>query len=303
LDEILLGAPSAIGTFFRTLKFTRRQKLDVIVATNYNNSLAALLIKIFRKTKTVVAFHTDYLPPRGPWHVRLHRRVTTWLMEFVARYVDEVWVLSPRIKTGEVNPRNFVVPICITERPKVEGPRQEVAYIGLPSHDHALDILFEICKKNHLRLNVVGDSPYLQSIKHLAPADAVFYGMINDEERISEILSRCFCGYAIYRDVSPNSYSYYGFPSKTLYCFANNVPIVITAVAHFNPNFAKHGVGLVVEPVPEKIEAAVLQLKENYPAFSAAIDRFRTGWNEEVRNFHRERFAALEVDAGFKRKS
>src|ERR1700694_2370242 len=40
LDEILLGAPSAMGTFFRTLKFTRQQRIDVIVATNYNNSLA-----------------------------------------------------------------------------------------------------------------------------------------------------------------------------------------------------------------------------------------------------------------------
>lgn len=171
--------------------------------------------------------------------------------------------------------------------------REEVAYIGFPSPDHALDVLFDICREHSFRLNVIGDSPYLQSVKHLAPAGTVFHGFLNDEEKIGKILGRCFCGYAIYRDTGPTSYSYYGFPSKTLYCFASNVPIVITNVAHFNAEFEKRGVGRVVEPVPEEIEKAMLELRDRYETYSQAIDRFRTEWNVGVETFHRERMAEL----------
>ena len=237
LDEILFGLISALRTFFLTLKFTRGQKIDLIIAANYHNSLAGLLLNRCGKTRRVVSFLTDYLPPCGTFLVRFHRRLTSFLMEFVAKHTDEVWSLSPRIRTADVNPRHFVVPIYIDDNQAPAGQRDEIAYIGFPSPDHALDVLFEICKKHSFRLNVIGDSPYLQSLKHLAPSNTVFHGILNDEKRIGDILSRCFCGYAVYRDTSPANYSYYGFPSKTLYCFASDVPIIITNVAHFNRNF------------------------------------------------------------------
>jgi glycosyltransferase involved in cell wall biosynthesis len=133
----------------------------------------------------------------------------------------------------------------------------------------------------------------LETIKPLAPPDTVFHGLLNDEEKIGKILNRCFCGYAIYRNTSPTSYSYYGFPSKTLYCFASNVPVVITDVAHFNENFEKRGVGRVVKPLPVEIEKAILEIKSDYEAYSRAIDRFRLEWNADVEAFHRERLTTL----------
>ena len=182
----------------------------------------------------------------------------------------------------------------ISSSPASAGQREEIGYIGHPSYDHALDILFDICKKHSFRLNIIGDSPYLQSIKHLAPADTIFHGMINDEKKISAILGKCFCGYAIYRNTGKTSYSYYGFPSKTLYCFASNVPVVITNVADFNEKFEKvYGVGRVVEPRSEEIEKAILHIKSNYAAYSEAINRFRLEWNKEVESFNDKRMSVL----------
>lgn len=295
LDDALLGLPTALRVFFQTLKYTRGRKIDVIIASNYHNSLAAILLKLLGKTRKVVPFLTDYLPVQGPLLTRCHRKLTGWLMRLVARCADEAWVLSPRIPTGRTDANTFVVPICINECAVAANARNEVAYIGFPSRDHGLEILFNICAKHKFRLNIIGDSPYLRSIKHLAPTGTLFHGMLNDEEQISQILSACFCGYAIYLDTSSDSYSYYGFPSKTLYCFASNVPIVITNVAHFNQKFEEQGVGLVVKPEPDKIESAMLRIKEQYPLFSAAIDRFRNDWNPQVANFHKERFRALGV--------
>lgn len=293
LDEVLFGMPTAIRVLFLTLKHTQKQPIDVIVATNYHCSLVAMLLKRFGKARKVVPFLTDFMPIRGSWLLRQHRRITGWLMRFVARRSDEVWILSPRIPTGRTDDKSFVVPICINEFQSPPRLRDEVAYIGYPSKDHALDILFDIARRHKLRLNIIGDSPYLHSVRHLAPPDAAFHGLMNDEERIGQILSRCFCGYCIYWDITPSSYSYYGFPSKTLYNFASNVPIVITNVAYFNRNFEDRGVGRVVDPDPQKIEEAILQLKSQYPRFSAAIDRFRKDWNQHVLDFHRQRLKAL----------
>jgi hypothetical protein len=293
LDEALLGLVGVFRTIQLVLRHSKKVRIDVILVGFHNSGLAALLLRLFGKTRKVVSFLADYLPPKGPWLTRIHRRVTGWLTRWVATQSDEAWALSPRIAAARANPKCFVVPIYVTNNHALVEPREEVAYIGFPSPDHALDILFDICRKNSFRLNVIGDSPYLQSIKQLAPPGTVFHGLLNDEEKIGNILSRCFCGYAIYRDTGPTSYSYYGFPSKTLYCFASNVPVVITNVAHFNAEFEKRGVGRVVEPVPEEIEKAMLELKEHYQTYSQAIDRFRTEWNVSVEAFHRERMVSL----------
>jgi glycosyltransferase involved in cell wall biosynthesis len=173
------------------------------------------------------------------------------------------------------------------------GQREEICYIGFPSPDHALDVLFDICKRHQFCLNIIGDSAYLQSVKHLAPPHTVFHGMLNDPAKINGVLSRCFCGYAVYRDTSPQSYSYFGIPSKTFYYFASNTPVVTTNTAHFTQNIERYGVGRVVNPTPEEIEKAILQIKSDYETYSQAIDRFRSGWNADVEAFHRERLTAL----------
>ena len=159
-----------------------------------------------------------------------------------------------------------------------------------------MDLAFEVCRKHGIRLNIIGQSPYLESIKPLAPPQAVFYGQLNDKEKIKDILSRCFCGYAIYRRTGPQSYSYYGFPSKSLYYFANNIPLLATDTSLFTQEVGKLGIGRVVEPTLEQIEKAVLDLKKGFPVYYETINRFRETWNAGVEKFHRERLSALLKD-------
>ena len=293
MDEVSLGLVSFLRTIWLALYYSKGTKIDLVVTGFYSSGLATLLLRLFGKVRKISFFLTDYLPSHGHWLTRLHRRMTEWLVYQATKRADEAWALSPRIRTAYANPRHFVVPMHINTYRNSSGPREGIGYIGYPSYDHALDVLFDICRKHSFRLNIIGDSPYLETIKHLAPPDTVFHGLLNDEEKIGKILSRCFCGYAVYRNTGPTSYSYYGFPSKTLYCFASNVPVVITNVAHFNENFEKRGVGCVVKPLPEEIEKAILQIKSNYETYSQAIDRFRSEWNADVEAFHRERLMTL----------
>ena len=286
-------------TFLRSLARIREQlrgeTADVIIAANYCMGLAALWLRGRGKARRVVVLLTDFLPIRGSLAVRIHRRVTTLLNRWAARHADEVWSVSPRIPTMQVNPKNFVVPIGLDDHQVPMGDRREIGYIGYPTPDHALEIVFAICKKHGIRLNLVGDSPYLQTIKHLAPADTVFHGMLNDTAKINRILSRCFCGYAVYRNTGPQSYSYYGIPSKTFSYFASNTPVVTTLTAHFTQELERHGVGRVVEPRAEEIEKAILDVRENFPKYYAAIGKFRQTWNAQAEQFHADRLAANGV--------
>jgi glycosyltransferase involved in cell wall biosynthesis len=293
LDQYLLG----LLIFFQTLRLIlqnlRGANADIVLCGFYSSGMAALLLQKLGRVRRTVVFLTDYLPPRGAFLVRTHRRLVNWLTGKAASWSDEAWQHTTRIGTKMKLKNTYLMPLPLSQFTAPDGLREEIAYIGYPSYDHGLEILFDIANRHNLRVNIIGVSPYLDSIRHLAPPQTVFHGLLNDEKRIGEILSKCFCGYAIYRDVSPNSYSYYGFPSKTLYCFASNTPVVITNVAEFNESIEKRGVGRIVPPEPEAIEAAILDLKRNYANYSRAIDRFRVEWNAGVEAFHDERIKAL----------
>ncbi|HEV2694092.1 MAG TPA: hypothetical protein VG347_14445 [Verrucomicrobiae bacterium] len=277
----------------RYWKYFTPQKVDVMLTPAYSGVLIALVLRRLGRVRKIVCTIVDYMPPVGSSHVRMHRRITSWLSRWAAKHSDEVWTISPRIPTGDTNPRTYVMQFPVENYHVPPGVRTEIGYIGFPSPDHALELLFEVCKRQKLRLNVIGDSPYLQSIKHLAPPDAVFHGITSDLTKINAVLARCFCGYAIYRNIGPENYSYYGFPSKAINWFANNTPVVTTQTSHFTQQIETLGIGRVVEPKLEQIEQAVLDLKANAPAYYDAINRFRDKWNGEFEAFQSERLSAL----------
>ena len=293
LSEITFGLPGILRNIRNYRRHMANKPCDVIITSAYGQTFAGLFLRAMGKTRKVVCILSDFLPPQGSLAVRCHRRITGLLTSLAARFSDEVWGVSPRIPTLNANPHHYVLPLFVDDNHAPTDIRDEVGYIGFPSPDHALDILFDICRKHDLKLNVFGDSPYLQSIKHLAPARTVFHGITNDSSKINGVLSRCFCGYAVYRNCSPNSYSYYGIPSKTLQFFASNTPVVTTNTAHFSQNISRFQVGHVVEPIPEQIETAILDLKTHFHVYSEAINQFRQTWNKDVEHFHHTRIAEL----------
>jgi len=293
LDEITFSMLTIFRYIACALDQAQGRKADLLIAANYSGGIAALILRLLGRADKIVLTVSDYLPPRGSLAVRIHRRVTEFLTRFVAWRVDEVWSVSPRIPVMKVNSKSFVFPICLDDNQVAAGIRDEVGYIGFPSPDHALEMLFEIAHRHRLKLNIVGQSPYLESIKHLAPPTTVFHGTISDPQIVNAIMSKCFCGYAVYRNTGPQSYSYYGIPSKTFYYFASNTPVVTTNTADFAPRIEEFRVGRVVTPNLEEIEGAILEIKNGFPQFFEAIGNFRTTWNDRAEMFHRDRLADL----------
>ena len=296
-DELTFGSLTMLRSVKCCWKFTKGEKIDLIIAASYGIALVAIFLRAIGKTRKVVCTVVDHLPPKGNLGRRAHRYITRFLTRCAAKHADEVWAISSRIPEVKANrPRSFVIPFWIDDNATPPGSREEIGYIGFPSPDHALEILFNIGRKHGFRLNIIGDNPYLQSIKHLAPPDTIFHGIVGDNAKIKDILSRCFCGYCVYRNIGPQSNSYHGFPSKTLSHFANNTPVLTTRTSCFTEDIEKLGIGRVVEPVQEQIEKALLDLKARYLVYYAAINRFRATWNANVEKFHEERMTKLLVD-------
>jgi glycosyltransferase involved in cell wall biosynthesis len=292
-DNLTFGGLTMWRALRACQKYNKGEKIDLIIGVGYSMALAALFLRIFGKTRKFACSVVDHLPLKGSLALRIHRLIAGWLTHLTAKFADEVWVISPRIPAAQFNPRNYVISFPLDDHGVAAGNRTEIAYIGVPSHDHGLDLLFEACRKHAFTLNIIGDSQYLQSIKEFAPPQTVFHGWLNDKERVNAIFARCFCGYAVYRATGRQSYSYYGFPSKALSCFASNTPILTTKTSSFTQQVESLGIGRVIEPTLEEVESALLDLKEHYPIYYEAINRFRASWNAEVERFHRERLAAL----------
>jgi glycosyltransferase involved in cell wall biosynthesis len=291
LDNLFLGFFSAFGIMRQTLKWAQGKPIALLIVEG-PRGLLAVWLKRLGKVRALVSLQSDYLPPAGKLHVRLHRRANMALNRFIGRNADELWKLSPRIPTGEGHPQTHVIPVYINDNKVPPTQRRDVMYFGVPSPDHALDVLFEIARRHDIPLHIVGDSPYLDSIKSSATPRTIFHGYI-EPEQLAEIARQCYCGYAVYRNTSPQNYSYYGFPSKYFHYLANNVPVLTTNTAFFSQDIEKNGVGRVVSPEPRQIEQAILEMRDHSADFDQAINRFRKEWNRGVENFLAGRMAGL----------
>ena len=296
IDKATWGGVLALTTIRRGWRVMMSQRTDVTIGNVTSMAAAALFFRAIGRTRKVVSLVCDYFPPHPKLHIRVYRWIGATITRWLCKWSDEVWYVSPRIPTVTANPRRYQIPLYINDEKVPATNRTEIGYIGMPSQDHALEILFEVCRKHQIVLNVIGKSDYLDSIKHLAPSNTVFHGLISNSEKIKTIMSRCFCGYAIYRNIGPHNYSYYGIPSKMLNYFANNTPVITTNTADFTQNVSKFGIGRIVEPAFNQIETAVLDIRNRFPEYFDAINRFRETWNAGVQKFHDERLAELLKD-------
>jgi len=293
LNDLLFSQPIALKWFFKTWWKFRKKPVDLLIAES-NYAYLGLWLRSFGATKLLVFYVTDHLPESNKWHITVHRRVISALHRYIAKRADEVWSLSPRIPIARINAHAHIIPIYIdSTKDRTASHRSEIVYIGRPSHDHALDILFELAQKHCWLVNIIGDSPYLQSLSSLFSPNIKLHGFITDRNRITQIMQRCFCGYGVYRNTGESGYSYYGIPSKLFYYLSNDLPVITTNTSCFSAAVKDQGIGRLIDPDLSQIEAAITDLRENYEVSKKSITAFRQSWNTKVEDFLNQRMISL----------
>ena len=293
MDDAFFSQPSALKCLLKTWPIARGQRIDLLVVGS-NRATMACWLRHMGLVDKIVLLLSDHLPDTPRWPVRHHRHLVNAMIRALATRVDEVWSVSPRIPEAQFNPRNFVIPLYIDEcMPRNPSLGCEIVYIGYPSEDHALDLLFALAGRHHWKLNIIGASPYLQAIASSAPSTTCFHGTITDRQRIGQIMETCACGYAIYRDTGPTAYSYYGIPSKLFYYLSNDIPVITTNTSSFSPEVERHHLGQLVQPDSESIERGILDLLREARQYRESIRTFRGLWNAGVESFIAQRLKTL----------
>ena len=271
---------------------------DLAIGASTHYGTTALIMRSLGWSRSMVSLLQDYYPVRGSFGSRMWRKCHKAVSQFSARRADEVWRLSSRIPTAEVNPNRYVIPVYIDDFGTGPDNRTDIAYIGGPIEDHCLPWLFDIARRHGIRLHIVCDNPYLATIRHLAPPDTIFHGTVYGRDKLAEIMRQCFCGYAVYRDTSENNFAWYGVPSKIYGYLAGNLPPVTTDICEWSCKVSKHGLGRLVAPGIEEVEDAILDIRSHYKQYFDAIQEFRHNWNNNVEKFLNERMDHLFEHCG-----
>src|SRR5215469_15819301 len=79
IDGMLLGTLMFLKTLRLILSLRRKGPVDVILTGYYSSGLAAILAQKLGLVSRTVSFLADYLPPRGSFLIRTHRRMTNGL--------------------------------------------------------------------------------------------------------------------------------------------------------------------------------------------------------------------------------
>lgn len=259
-NPIIKLACVAVGTFFKTLRYTRRDSVVVVDCLNRTTAFVALLAAKVKGCRCV-GIITD-LPDMlggGGFSVRM--------ANYVIRHCTDYVLLTEAMNDYIRNPgKPYVIleghsDISMRERiPSLEkktSPRS-VFYAGGVSKQYGLGDLVEGFRKADLpnaRLEIYGPGDYVQELQEIAREDSrIFYGgmLMN-----SEIVEREQQATLL---VNPRptheEFVKYSFPSKTMEYMASGTPVLTTRLPGMPKEYYPY-VSFIDEESPEGVAAAL----------------------------------------------
>lgn len=235
--------------------------IDIFLSVNAFTSWIGIIIKKMRLVGETVFWVWDYYPPGYPdWWIRL-ARWGYWRFDTIAtKYSDRVVFLNQRLvdlrqnigvlKENQTFP---VVPIG-TNPGKISFNRKPIiGHLGVLKQSQGLDLLFDILpelmkKMPNLQIEIVGSGPDEPHFRERAKGykNIKFYGFVNTEDKVDEILRSWTVGIATYIPDQSNP-AYWTDPSKMKAYISQGVPVITTAIAPFSEEIARAKAGLVVD--------------------------------------------------------
>lgn len=286
LHDITFGLIKGWGAFRAALRLRQGKKYDVVVGTAYDNGNVALFLRWLGVARRVVVLVCDYLPIKNvPFTIWCHRHVAGWLTKNNLRRADSVWLVSPRIPTpGRADGR--VMPLFIANFDGSPKSKKAIAYVGYPTPEHGLDVLCDISARHGIEVHLFGPVSGFESIIAGRKRDLIhLHGVVTGRARLHGLIKDCFCGYAVYNNVSPDSFLYYGVWSKIYTYLASKLPVITTPGSYTSDVVQQNNIGKVVPPDPASIEKAVLELWEEHEQYQADLEKFVPKWNQGAEDF------------------
>jgi len=256
-----------------------RMRFHFVIGISSFNAFLCVLLQRLRLVDHVIYYSIDY-----PFQTCMTSVLFRWLDEFCAKNSDVVWDLSPAIsRARDVNINSsqkasttIIVPLTyssklLTIRPLNEIERWTLAFVGTLNKLQGLQLLIEdmpevIQYLPNVLVRIIGDGPYANELKKIVKElgldkHFVFYGFVEKNSDVINIISRCAIGVAPYVP-TPENNAIAADPGKTkLYAFCG-LPVITTKISSGLFIDGK-GAGVAIDYVPRECAKAVIKLLQD----------------------------------------
>lgn len=249
-------------TYWLSKKFLGGKKADYYLSPNAYTAWVGNFLRNTGLVKKTIFWIWDYFPP-GERDLRLRLlRWAYWKFDKPSLTHSDIIscisknLLQLRIKVGALDTKRRYTLIPIGTNPIQTIPKRPkpiIGFLGMLKSSQGLDFIFNsipIIHKKYprIRFEIVGSGPEESLFIRRArkwKKFVKFYGYVESDDRVDQIIQRWSIGLATYKPVASNE-SYWSDPSKIKAYLSQSVPVITTNVSSFSKKVIQYQAGSVI---------------------------------------------------------
>lgn len=269
----------------RALKKTNF-KYDIFFAQHFLPAYIAIILRRLGilKCQKIIFWMFDFFPVPPQIIRSLYYRGIDSIQGYIRKNVDEIWYTTPRL--DEVDRERFgtlpksvkskVTHGCFFEKIKINKPSKipplRLAFLGSLRRNNAIYESVEsvaacVEKGMHVELLIIGSGPeedrlkkYVKQLKIVK--NVIFYGFIDDGQKIAKIFSKCHLGMTLY-PADPYGPNWYLTSGKFRRFISQGLPVVTSTVPYFMKYIYDYNAGLIVDNNATDVARALRRVYDN----------------------------------------
>lgn len=291
--QFFLLANGEVTSYFKdilasvVLILSNRKRYDLFFGLNPMNASLGILLKRFGMVKHTVFYTIDYVPNR--FKNKTLNGLYRLMDSFAVKFSDTTWNLTQemadeRSKLGIKEGRQVVVPTGtgysrMKQCPIEQVSRHTAVFLSHLRPGQGIDLILKalpiiVQLDPQFILKVIGTGPleahFKDEVEKMGLGKSVeFFGFIENNDRIEDIVSHCGVGIAPY-EPDKDSYTWYADPGKPKVYLGCGIPVIIGKVPPVHKLIASRGAGIAIEYAPQQLAEALYYLtndEEKYAIF------------------------------------
>lgn len=279
-------------------------KCDIFFAQHFMPAFIAIVLRKLGilKCNKIIFWMFDFflIPPEFPRG--LYYRGIDSLQRYIRKNVDELWYTTPRLfeidkeRFGDL-PNNVISRYthgCFFKRIGKPSPSKlpplKLAFLGSLRRNNAIYESVDsvaYCIKNGMKveLHVIGSGPeekrLSEYVKKMKMEKAViFYGFVDDGDKIAKIFEKCHLGMALY-PADPYGPNWYLTSGKFRRFVSQRLPVVVSTVPYFSKYIHDYDAGIIVDNNPVSVWVALKHIYDN----PSSLNRLRIGVDKLYKDY------------------
>ena len=260
-----------------------KKKHDLYIGISHSFGLWGAIFKKLGWVKHLIYYCIDYYEPSKKREFNtIFVKMINFIDRFTVKNADIVWDLSEKIpvkreELGKIKIGTYketVVPLGYSRHMRQfkdfgQINRWQIGFVGSVSENQGLQLLVEampeiLARLPEINVTIIGQGPYLAELKNMVAAKGLndkftFYGFVQEEGRMLDILSGCAIGVALYTPAEGSNAACADTGKPKLYAFLG-LPIITTTAYSRKDEVSSNKAGMVIAYESTALADAVCDL-------------------------------------------